>query len=489
MNKQNNLDLNLFSELINYSNDMVFILNMSEFKFEYINKTACDELGYTFDEMQALGVGGFRKSLPDSCTFQEHLDELKNEKEGITDHAIVVKKDGSEIYIETKARIVNVNNVDYNIALVRDITENVELIEKLKVHAQRTQHYLDIAKVLIMALDYDKNVIMINQEGADMLGYPKDEIIGENWIDKFLPKHTQEEIYEVADNIINKKDNHNGHVNAVLTKNGEELLVLWKSTPLLDDDGNSIGVLTSGEDITEKRARENQLFVQNKHAQMGEMIGMIAHQWRQPLGAISASVIGMQIQKELGCLDSEHLDAQLVSINEYTQHLSETIDDFRGYFKDDKSESKTTLEDIVATTLKIIETTVTNNNISISTEFKCNKIISTYPNELRQVLLSLINNAKEAIFERNIKNASIIIKTYMDEEKYCVEVMDNAGGIDENLMDKIFNPYFTTKGELNGTGLGLYMSKKIIEEHCSGTIEAKNKDDGTSFVISLSYGE
>lgn len=479
------LEQSLLGELINYSNDMVFIMNMQSMRFEYINQTASDELGYSFDEMQSLGVEGFRKSLPDKCTFSEHLQELQKSGKGMTDYAILVKKDGSEIYIEARVRIINRNNQDYNIAIIRDINERVRLVEELKRKSVQIQHYLDIAQVLIMVLDNKKNVVMINQEGANILGYTKEEIVGKNWMDNFLPKNVVAEVDKVGENILNKKTTLGGHENPVLTKSGEERLLLWKNTVLLDDNGNSIGILTSGEDITDKREHERQMMLHTKQAQMGEMISMIAHQWRQPLGAIAATVCSLQFKQSFDDYNKEYYDEQLENISKYTQHLSTTIDDFREFFKEDKEKKLVKINDIVESSLEIIRAILTSRGIEVKTEYLSDEEVLTYPNEMKQVMLNILKNAQEVIDDRKVKNPLIQITTYTQNEKLIITVKDNAGGIEQKYIDKIFDPYFTTKGSINGTGLGLYMSKTIIHEHCNGSLDVQNGDGGAIFKITL----
>lgn len=483
--EKSELDLGLFRELISYSNDMVFILNMKSMKFEYINKTACDELGYSFDEMQALGIEGFRKSLPEDDSFSEHIAQLKQSQGGLTDYAILVRKDGSEMHIEAKVRIVKRNGQEYNVAMVRDITERVHFIEELKRQAQRTQNYLDIAQVIIVALDKNKKVMMINQKGADLLGYSKEEIIGKNWMENFLPESVRADIHKVGDEILKKPGAYDEVENPVLTKSGDEYLVSWKNTALLDDEGNAIGILSSGEDITKKREKERQLMLHTKQAQMGEMIGMIAHQWRQPLAAISATVATLQLMEALDEYDKSYYDKQLNNMELYTQHLSKTIEDFRNFFKEDKKQVNIKLSELLQSAIDIIKPIFIGKDIEITVEHTCEEEISTYPNELKQVILNILKNSEEVIEERKIKNGKVEIKTYKQNDEFHIAIKDNAGGIPAEVIDKLFDPYFTTKEAYNGTGLGLYMSRTIVEEHCRGRLEVKNSDGGALFLIRM----
>jgi len=396
-------------------------------------------------------------------------------------------KSGKEININlTILKLINEETKEINyVGVFSDITNHIELMKSLKYQKDQVQYYLDVAQVLILVLDNNYIVKMINQKGADILGYSKEEIVGKNWIETFLPKDIQSDIKKIGDDIIGKIDVHLGNENLIVTKSGEERLLLWNNSTLVDENDNSIGILTSGIDITDQRENERQLVLHAKHAQMGEMISLIAHQWRQPLSTISVIVGGLKVKIALDTYDEEYFNNQIDSIVGLTQHLSNTINDFREFFKEDKNKSSTTLEDIVEKSLSIIKPILVDRDISLKVEYLSNEEIFTYINELKQVVINILKNSEEILVEKKIEDAEINIKTYSEGDSNFLEIKDNAGGVREDIIDKIFEPYFTTKGDLNGTGLGLYMSKKIIEEHCGGKLTVTNKDGGACFTIEL----
>ncbi len=275
-------------------------------------------------------------------------------------------------------------------------------------------------------------------------------------------------------------------------EDGSSISLLTSKVPLRDIHDNIIGILGIYDDITEQKRLEQerlfqdeQIFKQARHAQMGEMIAMIAHQWRQPLAAISATVASLHVQQELHGYNQKSFDEQLNNISKYTQHLSSTIDDFRNFFKDEKEKVNISLKSVVDDSLSIIGDILKSKGIEVRVECLNDDKISTYQNELKQVILNILRNAQEVIDERAIKEASIDIKIYKADYKYCIEIKDNAGGIPKNIIDQIFEAYFTTKGKLNGTGLGLHMSKTIVEKHMHGNLHVKNVDKGASFTIEL----
>ena len=235
------------------------------------------------------------------------------------------------------------------------------------------------------------------------------------------------------------------------------------------------------EAVTKNELQNQKMLQQSKLAQMGEMISMIAHQWRQPLSAIGATSVALNLKATLGKLDTETTIELANKISEYAQHLSSTIDDFREFFKPNKDKKVTSYNELVHSVLNIIEVSIINKNIKLIQELDCNHKFHSYPNEIKQVILNLIKNAEDILIEKKILEPKIIIHS----NNSILTISDNGGGIPEDIIDKIFDPYFSTKTKKDGTGLGLYMSKTIIEEHCGGKLNAYNNSDGAVFEIIL----
>ncbi|MCD4667715.1 MAG: ABC transporter substrate-binding protein [Sulfurimonas sp.] len=238
-------------------------------------------------------------------------------------------------------------------------------------------------------------------------------------------------------------------------------------------------------EVEKNRLQDQQMLNQSRLAQMGEMISMIAHQWRQPLNAISVTSNNLQLKCIMGEIDKEFFKKELGLIDDYSQYLSSTIDDFRNFFKDNKEKEITNLKKLVEGTLSLVTKSVENKNIKIITSFSCTHNIETFPNEVIQVILNIIKNAEDILFENNIENPTITIDTVcgVEHSKPSIIIKDNGGGIPDDIIQKIFNPYFSTKLEKDGTGLGLYMSKTIIEEHCGGKLSVTNDENGAVFII------
>ncbi|APW65219.1 hypothetical protein LPB137_04855 [Poseidonibacter parvus] len=226
-----------------------------------------------------------------------------------------------------------------------------------------------------------------------------------------------------------------------------------------------------------KQIKENQkqyelLSQKSKLAAMGEMIGNIAHQWRQPLSVITTASSGIKIQKETDLLTDKILFDSLDIIILTSEHLSNTIEDFKDYFKPDKEKSIFLIEKPIKKTFRLL---LSQSNIKKVTFIKdINTLkIEGYERELLQVLLNILNNAIDA-FAEDTKNKYIFVSAYEKNQNAIIEIKDNAGGIEKDLLKRIFEPYFTTKHKSQGTGLGLYISQEIISRHMNGKIEAKN---------------
>jgi DNA-binding response OmpR family regulator len=235
------------------------------------------------------------------------------------------------------------------------------------------------------------------------------------------------------------------------------------------------------QEVEENSKKDKMLFQQSRHAQMGEMIAMIAHQWRQPLNSINAAITVVNQKVKRGKFDENTANEITSKIYSYIDHLSSTIDDFRNFFRVDKEKTYTNFEIILKKSLNLIEGSLKTNDINLI--YTKNNIIEfkTYENELVQVVLNLFKNAEDVLIENEIEDKTIQITI----EGKCLSIKDNAGGIPSDIIDKIFDPYFSTKTKKDGTGLGLYMSKTIIEDHCHGKLIVQNEDDGALFKILL----
>lgn len=240
------------------------------------------------------------------------------------------------------------------------------------------------------------------------------------------------------------------------------------------------------EEVKKNRDKEKQLYEQSKRAQLGEMIENIAHQWRQPLAVISAAVSGMKIQKEVGFLNDEDFIKTSDKVVNITQHLSDTIEDFMGFIKEERNISKFILQKQIDKALNIVRDTLINSHIKLIKNYEEEQIeMNSISGELSQVILNIINNAKDILIERKIEDKKVYINISKKGSFALITIEDNAGGIPNEILPKIFDPYFTTKHQLHGTGIGLYMSTSIVSGSLKGKLYAKNSLNGAKFYIEI----
>ena len=249
-------------------------------------------------------------------------------------------------------------------------------------------------------------------------------------------------------------------------------------------------VFASLRDITErtllKKEKEKQekiLIQKSKMASMGEMIGNIAHQWRQPLSQLSGLFIDIESAYDYKELNKKYLQNRVEEANDLLEYMSKTIDDFRNFFNPNSIKEEFFIKTSVENAIKIVKSTLDFHHIELLVDIDESLKIIGFKNEYSQAVMNIISNAKDVLIDKKIQNPQI--KIYIEKiDKIILCIEDNAGGINENIIDKIFDPYFTTKYEY-GTGIGLYMTKLIIEDKMNGTISAQNVSDGAKFFIEI----
>jgi C4-dicarboxylate-specific signal transduction histidine kinase len=215
------------------------------------------------------------------------------------------------------------------------------------------------------------------------------------------------------------------------------------------------------------------------------MINNIAHQWRQPLNNIGLIIQNVQFSFDSGTISSEEMRGEISKAMDIIMHMSRTIDDFRNFFRTDKEKQGFFVNKAVARALEFVSASLEKRSIKVWTEADESVTAIGHQNEYSQVLLNIISNAAEASIERHIAEPSIFIRVTRENERSVVYVRDNCGGIQDDVMPKIFDPYFTTRAPDKGTGIGLYMSKVIIEQNMAGSLTARNVDGGAEFRIEV----
>jgi len=347
--------------------------------------------------------------------------------------------------------------------------------------------------IISSTTDLKGRIIDVSDAFCKMSGYSREELIGKpHSIIRHpdMPKNAFRELWQT----IQSGKSWSGKVKN-LKKDDGYYWVYAHIEPLFNRYGKIEGYAAIRIDITDSihleeelersKQKDKTLLQQSKLAQMGEMISMIAHQWRQPLTAISSTASDLHLKVILQKYEADYFEAKLQKIDDFSQHLSSTIDDFRNFYKEDKTKERVSCYAVIEGALNIVSSSLESRGVDLQYDFQCNKYVYTFPNELRQVILNILKNAEDVLLEKEIPDPQIFIKTHGEGEFSVLSISDNGGGIPQEIMENIFDPYFSTKTKKDGTGLGLYMSKIIIEDHCEGKLIVQNTQKGAEFIIKI----
>ena len=347
------------------------------------------------------------------------------------------------------------------------------------------QQHLNIINKQIMTVNIDLNGLITNISEAycSTTGYKKHYFLAKPFTILFNINTPILELKNIWQNMQEEKEYLSEIKNEA--SNHKQYWIDLHLSPEYTVTKEHIGYIGIATNITDKKLvlqQQKQLISQSRHAAMGEMISMIAHQWRQPLSTISAISTNVSLDIELNKQTSDSLEEQMQSIQNQVSHLSSTVEDFRNFFKPSKGLENSVINELVDEAIKLLEYRLKFINIKqVGISKTC---LALYHNELVQVIINIFNNSCDAIEQNKIKNPIITINEYREEPYVVIEISDNAGGIDKKILNLIFDPYFSTKDK-NGTGLGLYMSKTIIEDHQKGILDVFNTKEGVTFKISL----
>ncbi len=505
-----------FETLYQKSTDGILLLENN--RFIDCNEAVVTMLGYrTKDEFLNTHPWDLSPTYqPDgrlSSEKSKEMDSIALEQGSNKFEWLHKKADGETFWAEVVLTRLQINGKEILHVVWRDIQRKKELEDEiLQVNrdlehkiAERTaeQNILlslfDISESVLFKWNNDEHwsVAYVSQSITKLLGYEKDDFLHNRvrYDSCIHPNDIARVKQEVIDAVEQEKEYFTHEPYRLYTKNGDIKWVYDSTMITRDAQGEVVGFVGYTTDITSFKRRDQQLLQQSRLAQMGEMISMIAHQWRQPLAAIAVTSINLKMQLELEKFDlsvpegrdgyREYLYDALKHIDSYVQNLSTTIDDFRNFYKSNKEYDTVEISYPIKKALSIITASLASRGIDVVDECHCDRQIEMYTNEVMQVILSIIQNAQDNFTEKGTPDAKITLACKESDNGVIIEICDNGGGIEDEIMPAIFDPYFSTKDEKNGTGLGLYMSKMIIEEHHSGSLVATNSNGGVCFTIAL----
>jgi PAS domain S-box-containing protein len=469
-----------FQNILDSTAEMIIFIDFGTNKIQEINRSGTNLLGYT-DKKELIGKD-ILKFINDEDAY------IINEKNITCREMHFIKKDGTKLDI-----ILSIQEITRNKKSLKMI--NATNVTDLNKQRNYLNAIIESNNSAIIAINSQNKILTFNKKAEEIFGFDKKDMINTSNILQIIPPKYKELHTKAFDSYIqtgiSKGVLYSAHELEGIKKDGTIFPI---NISFGVDKSNQI-VIANIVDITQQKDKEKVFQQQARLAQMGEMISMIAHQWRQPLGSISSAVMSIQTKLEVGKFDLsieedrdkfiKYSNKKYSNINNYVQFLSTTIDDFRNFFKPDKDKEKVALEIPINKALQIVKVSLENKGIEIITNFESTEETEIYQNEVMQVVLNILKNAEDNFVEKETSNPKIYISTASKDNEYTITVLDNGGGIPSSVLPKIFDPYFSTKNEKNGTGLGLYMSKTMIEEHHNGDMSVRNVDDGAEFKITL----
>lgn len=421
-------------------------------------------------------------NLNDIDIEETDLERVENEYSRFLDAFEGVKGE-----IESLAREENRHLLALNEELRHEIEERKVIELRLSDQLLFLEALLDAISNPISFFDKSGNYIGINRAFMEFSNCPRDAVLGKPRdgvlkIERNIPitGGFQKEYKCLVEEMI------------VYNGAGEKRDVIIYSSDYetsSGEPGGRVEVLvdvTEQKELAEKQSEQEQMLIQqSKMAAMGEMIGHIAHQWRQPLTALTAVIHNINQSYQDHQLDRAVIEEYVEQGTLLAEKMSDTIDDFRDFFKPNKRKVLFNVKETVNGTLELLQATLNNSHIAIDISGDERLTVYGFENEYSQVLLNIINNSRDALVDNKTPDARITITYGREGDNAVIRVRDNAGGIPEAIIDKIFGPYFSTKTDRSGTGIGLYMAQTIIEKNMEGKIRAYNEAGGAVFEIAV----
>jgi PAS domain S-box-containing protein len=473
-------------------------------------------LGFAEHEIQG-SLGEWENRVHPDCLLKVHKD-LKDYFDGKTEsykneHRVKCK-DGSYKWVLDRGIITRRDSEgkpEMMVGTHSDINERKMTEQSLKDERNFVDTVFDTACVVMTVIDRNGSVMRFNKYAEEFTGYTLFEIQEPMFWKNFLKPEQRAGVDELFENAKQGKIK-NRYENYWISRNGEAKLFDWSNSIINDAKGQMTHLVAIGIDITKQKEDEQSLkelnetleqkvqvkidellenekllIQQSKMAMMGEMIGAIAHQWRQPLNSLGLTIQDIVYAYKYGELDEAYLEKFKNEAMNTVQQMSRTIEDFRNFFSPNKKAEQFFVEDAIAETLKILESQLRVHSVAVlfdqNTTTKHSYVC--FKNELQQVLLNILANAKDALLEKEQKDAFVKIDINGTDDALVITIEDSAGGIPEDIIDKVFDSHFTTKDESKGTGIGLYMSKEIVEGHLNGNLSVTNSANGAVFMIRL----
>jgi len=501
-----------FYSIVKNTDDIIVIKDLSlrviatnEAFVKASGKKSLDELiGKT--DAEIFGVSETTEPIASYMSDERRAQNLPNGHSLIREEPVIYPNGETRIFKTRKFPIYKDGMVFATANISIDITQEKaytrileQQISQEVAHRQENETFygkiFETANLGICLTDTQGRFVAVNPAYCNIYGYREEELIGKSFTMIVLPEQ-REQLLALHDDFLRSNVEEIGNEWEVMRKNGERIHI-YASAGILENIIGGPYKITTISDITEmvnarkmQQEQEALLIQQSKLAAMGEMLGHIAHQWRQPLNVINCTTLDIKLKKEMNELNDHALDKSLLSIETLTDQMSETINDFMDFYKPDKQKREFCLYESIANASKIITAQLKSHKITLLIHVDEGIMIYGCAGEFQQVMLNLLTNAKDAFINKEENQRKIVISAKEETTQVIICFEDNAGGIDEAILTRIFEPYFTTKIHSGGTGIGLYMSSMIVKQTFKGTLEVHNicnesKIIGARFTITL----
>jgi len=458
------------------------------------NRSAEEITGFKREEVLNRECCDILKSdlCEESCPLKETFETGKT----IFSYEIMITgKAGNKVPVNiTTSPLRSQNNeIIGAIENFRDLTKHKGLWGKLREERNKAQQYLNIAGVIIVAIN-DKGVVtLINKKGCNVLGYKEEKIIGNNWFDLCVPEREKKERKDTFKKVMaGKIEEAEDYENSIMTKSGEERIIAWHNTTLTDEKGNIIGTLSSGKDITKRKQTEEELIRSEKLVSLGQLAASVAHEVNNPLAGIMVYVKLLLKKHKEKKLQVEDTKEQLLKMDKELDRTTRIIRNLLDFARQSEPAIRPVeIGKVLEAALLLVGHQISLENIKLEKKLDAElPLVLADFDKIQQVLINIIMNAIQAMSDGgNLTIATSVAKGIRINEflkdTVRIDIRDTGIGIPEENLSKLFTPFFTTKEKGKGVGLGLPVVHGIIEQH-KGKIEVESESNiGTTFTIYL----
>ncbi len=495
------------------------------------NKACESASGYSASEVQGRIMTELLLGPEEAVQFAEFISSQPSEYALKFMEAWLITRSGNKRLISWTYSLTSGNEPQYGHVILTgtDVTQRRVAEEELKLSAGRYRSLYNNTPVMLHSLDSDCRIVSVSKYWLDTMGYERTEVLGQCFYE-FLSVSSRRYVEEVFSGEFRKTGSCREVACEIMRKDGTKIDVLLsviaerdvggeitrslavmvdvtdrkRAQKEIEDLNGSLAVRAEEievanrqleklnnsleemlrEEVAKSRKKDFLMIQQSRQAAMGDMIGSIAHQWRQPLNAVGLYIQDLQESFEHGELTGDYLKSSVGQAMDIISHMSQTINDFRSFFKPDKEILNFNVKEVIQRVLNFVSDSFKDSGVCLDVEMRDDIFVSGLPNEYSQVILNILNNAREVLVERKVSAPVVKVRLTWSADKSLVAITDNAGGIPEEIIDRIFDPYFSTKGA-GGTGIGLYISKTIIEQNMKGVLTVINNGEGAEFRLEV----